>query len=102
MKAIRRCGQGAATSKFIPMPGEHTAMGWPVDETGLTELLVASTATTASALVITENGAAYNDVVLETVTSTTPTASPTSGGISRRLIERSQTASTCAATTCGR
>jgi len=49
--------------KFVPMPGEHTAMGWPVDETGLTELLVRLHRDYGVPLVITENGAAYNDIV---------------------------------------
>ena len=54
---------GCADVRFVDMPGEHTAMGWPVDESGLTELLVRLHTAYGVPLVITENGAAYNDVV---------------------------------------
>jgi beta-glucosidase len=54
---------GCGDVRFVPMPGEHTAMGWPVDETGLTELLVRLHRDYGVPLAITENGAAYNDVV---------------------------------------
>jgi beta-glucosidase len=47
---------------FADIPGEHTAMGWPVDASGLYELLVRLHAYGVP-LFITENGAAYNDVV---------------------------------------
>jgi beta-glucosidase len=54
---------GCDDVRFVDMPGEHTAMGWPVDETGLHELLVRLHRDYGVPLVITENGAAYSDVV---------------------------------------
>jgi beta-glucosidase len=54
---------GCSDVKFLPIPGEQTAMGWPVDETGLTELLLRLHRDYGVPLVITENGAAYDDVV---------------------------------------
>jgi beta-glucosidase len=54
---------GCDDVRFVDMPGEHTAMGWPVDETGLTELLQRLYGAYGIPLVITENGAAYEDVV---------------------------------------
>jgi beta-glucosidase len=56
---------GCDDVRFVDIPGEHTAMGWPVDETGLTELLVRLYRDYDVPLVITENGAAYDDVVSE-------------------------------------
>jgi beta-glucosidase len=47
-----------------PTPGPVTDMGWPVDPTGLRELLLRVTADYGQIpLYITENGAAYPDVV---------------------------------------
>ncbi|WBB59150.1 GH1 family beta-glucosidase [Streptomyces sp. WMMC500] len=47
---------------FHQPPGERTAMGWTVDPTGLTELLLRFTADAPDLpLYITENGAAYDD-----------------------------------------
>jgi beta-glucosidase len=54
---------GCDDVRFVDTPGEHTAMGWPVDETGLTELLVRLYREYGVPLVITENGAAYEDTV---------------------------------------
>jgi len=54
---------GCGDVKFVDMPGEHTAMGWPVDATGLHELLVRLHRDYGVPLVITENGAAYDDIV---------------------------------------
>lgn len=49
---------------FLPQPGPHTAMGWPVDATGLTELLLRVHADYPGLpMAVTENGAAYDDVV---------------------------------------
>ena len=50
---------------MMDIPGEHTAMGWPVDETGFHELLVRLHTDYGIPLVVTENGAAYDDVVSE-------------------------------------
>jgi beta-glucosidase len=47
---------------FLPMPGPYTAMGWPVDETGLEELLLRlHTEHPTLPLMVTENGAAFDD-----------------------------------------
>ncbi|HET8969496.1 MAG TPA: GH1 family beta-glucosidase [Candidatus Nanopelagicales bacterium] len=49
---------------FLALPGPYTAMGWPVDETGLTELLLwLHREYPDLPLMVTENGAAYDDVV---------------------------------------
>ena len=46
------------------MPGEHTAMGWEVYPAGLTEVLLRlHKEYQVAALVVTENGAAFEDVV---------------------------------------
>jgi beta-glucosidase len=63
--------EGAATPfvgcegvEFLPQPGPYTAMGWPVDATGLEELLLALHRDHPGVpLMITENGAAYDDEV---------------------------------------
>jgi beta-glucosidase len=54
---------GCDDVRFVDIPGEHTAMGWPVDETGLHELLLRLYRDYGVPLVITENGAAYDDSV---------------------------------------
>ncbi|WP_182111642.1 GH1 family beta-glucosidase [Actinotalea sp. JY-7876] len=55
---------GADTVEFLPQPGPYTAMGWNIDPTGMTELLVGlSTTYPDLPLMITENGAAFEDVV---------------------------------------
>ncbi|GAA2337441.1 GH1 family beta-glucosidase [Streptomyces kunmingensis] len=49
---------------FHHAPGEVTAMNWPVDPTGLTDLLLDYTAQAPGVpLYVTENGAAYDDTV---------------------------------------
>ncbi|NEB78262.1 beta-glucosidase [Streptomyces sp. SID14478] len=49
---------------FHHAPGERTAMNWPVDPTGLTDLLLDYTAQAPGVpLYVTENGAAYEDTV---------------------------------------
>ncbi|MFZ3557727.1 GH1 family beta-glucosidase [Streptomyces sp. BH055] len=49
---------------FHHAPGELTAMNWPVDPTGLTDLLLDHAAQAPGVpLYVTENGAAYEDVV---------------------------------------
>ncbi|HET6357257.1 GH1 family beta-glucosidase [Streptomyces sp.] len=48
--------------RFIPAPGPRTAMDWPVDAEGLYELLIRLRDDLPGVpLVITENGAAYDD-----------------------------------------
>ena len=49
---------------FLPQPGQHTAMGWNIDPTGMTELLLRLKGEyPGQPLMITENGAAFDDVV---------------------------------------
>jgi len=48
---------------FYKMDVRHTAMAWPVDATGLSELLQRLSKEYPKPMVITENGAAYDDVV---------------------------------------
>ncbi|KUF17240.1 GH1 family beta-glucosidase [Streptomyces silvensis] len=53
---------GADDVSFHRAPGELTAMDWPVDPTGLTDLLLEYTAEAPGVpLLVTENGAAYDD-----------------------------------------
>ena len=47
---------------FLPLPGPYTAMGWPVDASGLYDLLLNVSADYPDQpLMVTENGAAYDD-----------------------------------------
>ncbi|MGS2615383.1 GH1 family beta-glucosidase [Micromonospora sp. LZ34] len=49
---------------FLPQPGPHTAMGWNIDPAALTELLLRlHREYPGQPLMITENGAAFDDVV---------------------------------------
>ncbi|HEY9367647.1 GH1 family beta-glucosidase [Streptomyces sp.] len=55
---------GADDVAFHRAPGERTAMGWPVDPSGLYDLLTRVSARYPDLpLVVSENGAAYEDVV---------------------------------------
>lgn len=55
---------GAEAVEFLPQPGPYTAMGWNIDPSGMTELLLRLRDTyPALPLMITENGAAFDDVV---------------------------------------
>ncbi|MFJ3202466.1 GH1 family beta-glucosidase [Streptomyces sp. NPDC086989] len=55
---------GADQVAFHRAPGERTAMGWPVDPSALYDLLTRTTARYPGLpLVISENGAAYEDVI---------------------------------------
>ena len=48
---------------FLPQPGPHTAMGWNIDPGGLTELLLRlHREYPEQPLMVTENGAAFDDV----------------------------------------
>lgn len=58
-----RLWPGCRDVRFVDMDGERTAMNWPVEETGLYELLMRFHRDYGLPLVITENGAAYNDTV---------------------------------------
>ncbi|RIQ37810.1 GH1 family beta-glucosidase [Jiangella rhizosphaerae] len=50
--------------EFVPQPGPYTAMGWAIDPSGLEELLVSvAHRYPGLPLMITENGAAYDDVL---------------------------------------
>jgi beta-glucosidase len=55
---------GADDIEFLPQPGPYTAMGWNIEPSGLEELLLAVHAEFPDqALMITENGVAFDDVV---------------------------------------
>ncbi|NKX93830.1 beta-glucosidase [Sanguibacter hominis ATCC BAA-789] len=55
---------GCEDVEFPAKPGPHTAMGWGIDPTGMTELLAGLTRRFPGLpLVITENGAAFPDTV---------------------------------------
>lgn len=54
---------GCRDVQFIDLPGRHTAMGWPVDASGLRELLERLWQAYHKPMLITENGAAYDDEV---------------------------------------
>ncbi|MFC7547356.1 GH1 family beta-glucosidase [Plantactinospora sp. GCM10030261] len=57
---------GADTVEFLPQPGPHTAMGWNIDPSGLTELLLRlHREHPGLPLMITENGAAFPDLVAD-------------------------------------
>lgn len=57
---------GADAVEFLPQPGPHTAMGWNIDPGGLTELLVRTYERYPDLpIMVTENGAAFEDVVSE-------------------------------------
>lgn len=59
----RRLWPGCDDVRFVEMQVERTAMNWPVDETGLYELLTRFRRDYGLPLVVTENGAAYHDTV---------------------------------------
>jgi beta-glucosidase len=53
---------GCDNVEFVALPGPYTEMGWPIDATGLTELLHRMHREhPALPLMITENGAAFDD-----------------------------------------
>ncbi len=52
---------GCDDVQFLDTPGEHTAMGWPIDASGLRELLVRLHTEYEMPMMITENGAAFPD-----------------------------------------
>jgi beta-glucosidase len=55
---------GADDIEFLPQPGPYTAMGWNIDPSGLEDLLLALHAEfPGQPLMITENGAAFDDEV---------------------------------------
>ncbi len=55
---------GADDVEFLPQPGPHTAMGWNIDPSGMTELLTdLGSRYPDLPLMITENGAAFYDTV---------------------------------------
>ncbi|NUR30098.1 MAG: family 1 glycosylhydrolase, partial [Catenulispora sp.] len=55
---------GSESLRFVRMPGEPTAMGWPIDATGLRDLLVRINEDYGPIpIAITENGAAFHDYV---------------------------------------
>ncbi|PSK98688.1 beta-glucosidase [Haloactinopolyspora alba] len=55
---------GADDVEFVRPEGPYTAMGWNIDPSGMTELLVGLSRTyPEQPLMVTENGAAFEDVV---------------------------------------
>ncbi|HZW42000.1 MAG TPA: GH1 family beta-glucosidase [Agromyces sp.] len=57
---------GSEDVEFLVQPGPYTEMGWNIDPSGLEDLLVAlHDAYPALPLMVTENGAAFDDVVTE-------------------------------------
>ncbi|MEV7232340.1 GH1 family beta-glucosidase [Polymorphospora sp. NPDC051019] len=55
---------GAEDVEFLPQPGPHTAMGWNIEPAGLMELVGSiARAYPELPLMITENGAAFEDTV---------------------------------------
>jgi beta-glucosidase len=56
---------GCADVQFFDLPGRHTAMGWPVDASGLQELLARLWRDYRKPMYITENGAAFEDIVAD-------------------------------------
>ncbi|XAS76443.1 GH1 family beta-glucosidase [Dermatophilaceae bacterium Sec6.4] len=57
---------GADNIEFLPQPGPYTAMDWNIEPSGLEELLLAVHAEfPGQALMVTENGAAFEDVVTD-------------------------------------
>jgi beta-glucosidase len=70
---LRADGHGASANsawiaadnvEFLPQPGPYTTMGWNIEPAGLTELLVGlHQRYPRQALMVTENGAAFADVV---------------------------------------
>jgi beta-glucosidase len=58
---------GASRIEFLPQPGPYTEMGWNIEPSGLEELLVSlHEKYPALPLMVTENGAAFADEVIET------------------------------------
>ena len=95
-RASSSCRRGAPT----------TAMGWPIDADRADPAAGAArrTTTRGGPLMITENGAAFDDGVdcRRPAGCTTPTGSPTSTGTCARRTRRSPGAWTCAAISSGR
>ena len=55
---------GCTDVEFVPQPGPRTEMGWPIDATGLTELLQRVHRDHPELpVMVTENGAAFDDTV---------------------------------------
>ncbi len=55
---------GADSVEFVPVPGPYTAMGWNIDPSGMSELLTTiGTRYPGLPLMVTENGAAFDDEV---------------------------------------
>ena len=55
---------GSRQVDFVQQPGPYTSMGWNIDPTGLTELLLRlHREYPGQTMMITENGAAFDDVV---------------------------------------
>jgi beta-glucosidase len=56
---------GCDDVQFLDMPGVHTEMGWPIDASGLHELLARLSNDYGMPMMVTENGAAFADEVTD-------------------------------------
>ncbi len=54
---------GCDDVQFLDTPGVHTEMGWPIDASGLHELLARLSNDYGMPMMVTENGAAFADAV---------------------------------------
>lgn len=94
---------GAEHAHPVPRGLPTTEMGWEIDPDGLRQLLVRlHTEYPGTPLVITENGAAFDDTVARTARCPTRTGATTSSSTCARPTRRSARGSTCAATWPGR
>ena len=96
---------GPLAIEQVPWDGPRTAMGWTVEPSSLTALLLRLKRDYGDMpLMITENGASYDDPPLDgqAVIEDPAARSPSSAATSRRSSARSKPAWTCAATTSGR
>lgn len=58
------CWVGADSVEFLQQPGPYTAMGWNIDPSGMTDMLMGiHERYPGLPMMITENGAAFDDVV---------------------------------------
>ncbi len=94
---------GSANVDFHLANDQLTAMNWAIDPSGLYTLLTDLAASHPGLpLMVTENGAAFDDYVSPRAWSTTRSASPTSTPTSTPSAGPSPTEPTCAATSSGR
>ena len=111
-KRLRADGHGQAAAsawiaadnvEFLPQPGPYTTMGWNIEPAGLTELLVSLHERYPKLpLMVTENGAAFDDVAERRRPGARPAAHRLPARPHRgRSAPRSMRGSTFAATSSG-